>query len=119
MAGVAGVASVQVCKYASMQVSRKSIFHHRNNERYICYANAIYLVMRYTLTLFVCDMPSAFYSVIADLKSIIHRKRSPFFSKKVKNALYLYMTKRAKSYTSFCFFRGISTFCIYGEGGYW
>lgn len=57
-------------------------------------ANAIYLRYDIHFTLFVCDMPSAFYSVIADLKSIFHRKRSPFFSKKVKkHPLLIYVEK--------------------------
>ena len=43
-------------------------------------ANAIYLRYDIHFTLFVCDMPSAFYSVIADLKSIFHRKRSPSYN---------------------------------------
>ena len=46
MAGVASVASVQV---ASMQVSRKSIFHRKNNERYICYGKCDISSIRYLL----------------------------------------------------------------------
>ena len=86
---------------ASVQVVKNQFSTVRIMSDIFAMANAIYLRYDIHFTLFVCDMPSAFYSVIADLKSIFHRRRSPFFSKKVKSTLYLYMSKNGEGFIFF------------------
>ena len=97
MAGVAGVASVQVCRCASMQVCKfqeNQFSTARIMSDIFAMANAIYLRYDIHFTLFVCDMPSAFYSVIADLKSIFHRKRSPLLFKEGKKTPSTYICRK-------------------------
>ena len=100
MAGVAGVASVQVCKFQGNQFSTTGI-----TSDIFAMANAIYLRYDIHFTLFVCDMPSAFYSAIADFKiNFPPQAVVPLLFKEGKKHPLLIYDKKGEKLHKFLFF---------------